>query len=57
MGEVKVSSNASQTITSVRGSPNLVGGGGRTYKAINVRPEMSFVILEQRLFGAEPVPL
>lgn len=57
MGEVKVSSNASQTITSVRGSPNLVGGGGRTYKVINVRPEMSFVILEQRLFGAEPEPL
>lgn len=57
MGEIKVSTNASQTITSVRGSPNLEGGGGRTYKAINVRPEMSFVIVEQRLFGTELTPL
>lgn len=32
-------------------------GGGRTYKAINVRPEMSSVILEQGLFGTEPMPL
>ena len=57
MGEIKVSTNASQTITSVRGSPNLEGGGGRTYKANNVRPETSFVIVEQRLFGTELTPL
>lgn len=34
-----------------------LGGGGRTYKAINVRPEMSSVILEQGLFGTELTPL
>lgn len=32
-------------------------GGARTYKAINVRPEMSSVVFEQGPHGTEPTPL